>query len=162
MGARGSGGHVRVGPSKKDAPASLPDTTGDCSAPAGMGDEARVYWDYFAPLQASKGLLTRSGRFLLRRYCQILAHFDRVMAAADSSEVLMITSTVDGAGNEKLKAENNPLGARVVQLSQQLHTLESDLCLSPAAALRVPKAETPEVDTLDQWAGQGGKIRAVK
>ena len=118
-----------------------------------MSEEALAYWRHHAPIQASRGLLTESGRFLLRRYCQIAAHFDRVMAAADQSEVLMITSTVDGAGNEKIKAENNPLGARVIQLSQQMHTLESDLCLSPAAAIRMPaRGGEEEVDPLEAWA----------
>ena len=116
MGARGSGGHSRVGPTKKGAEASLPDTTTDCTPPAGMSVEALAYWNHHAPLQAARGLLTQSGRFLLRRYCQIAALFDRVIAEQDRTEVLMLTSTVDGAGNEKIKAENNPLGARALYL----------------------------------------------
>lgn len=163
MGARGSGGHARGGPAKKGAEASLPDTTTDCTPPAGMSVEALVYWNHHAPLQAARGLLTQSGRFLLRRYCQIAALFDRVIAEQDRTEVLMLTSTVDGAGNEKIKAENNPLGARAIQLSQQMHTLESDLLLSPAAAMRMPAATKDDWDDLDAWAGTTGpRIKAVK
>lgn len=161
MGSRGSGGHTRSGP-PKDAYAGLPDSTSDCSAPGGMTAEARVYWEYFAPLQAGKGLLTLAGRFLLRRYCQLQAHLDRVIAAMDASEVLMLSSVVDAAGNERIKAENNPLGSRAIALSQQLHTLESDLCLSPAAAMRLPARPVAEQDDLEAWAGPRPKMRAVK
>lgn len=159
MGSRGSGGHSRSGPSKTDM-AGLPDTTEDCTPPPGMTAEARAYWDYYAPVQARKGLLTTSGRFLLRRYCQISAYFDRVMQAADEAAVLILSTVIDGAGNERPRIDNNPAGARLIALSQQMHTLESDLCLSPAAALRVPARPETEKDELEQWAAK--KLRAVK
>jgi len=161
-GARGSGGHARVGKVSKDAQRGLQDSTTDCTPPDGLGPAALGYWQYYAPLQVLRGLLTRTSRHILRNYCQLLAECDRVQVALEESAPLILTTTVDGAGNEHVKATANPLIAARLKLQQQLHTLENDLALNPATALRLPQTPEVEVDPLEAWAAGGKRIRAVK
>lgn len=160
MGSRGSGGHTRSGPSKTDAHLGLQDTTTDCTPPTGMAPEAEVYWRYIAPLQVKSGLLTLSSRETLRSYCQVLVQRDRIEDGLRTSPVLIVSTVVDGAGNEHPKVSANPLLAAQRQTEATLHTLANDLCLSPAAAIRLPRQAAPETDELEAWAGK--KLRAVK
>jgi phage terminase small subunit len=164
MGARGSGGHGRGGPAKQEAQRGLQDTTADCAAPEGMSAAALEYWHYFAPLQVKRGLLTESSRLVLRNYCQLLVECDRVQAELAESKPLIFSTTVDGAGNEHPKVQANPLIGLRLRLQAQLHTLENDLCLNPATALRLPAVAEPEVDPLDEWATgtTGRRMKAVK
>jgi phage terminase small subunit len=74
--------------------------------------------------------------------------------------VLIISTVVDGAGNEHPKVSANPLLAAQRQTEATLHTLANDLCLSPAAAIRLPRQAALEQDDLDVWSGP--KMRAVK
>ena len=160
MGSHGSGGHPRGGPSKKDAHVGLQDATTDCTPPDGLTVEAEAYWRYYAPLQVKSGLLTRSSRETLRSYCQVLVQRDRIEVELRTSPVLIISTVVDGAGNEHPKVSANPLLAAQRQTEATLHTLANDLCLSPAAAIRLPRQAAPEQDDLDVWSGP--KMRAVK
>lgn len=141
----------------------MPDATTDVTPPDGLTEKALFYWHYFAPVQVKRGLMTVTGRFLLRRYCQLLDLFDRVQKESETSEVLILNSIVDSAGRETIKAENNPLGSRLVQLSQQLRSLETDLLLSPAAAIRMPARADGDGDEVDEWDGKPPRrLKAVK
>lgn len=166
MGARGSGGHARGGPTKKDAQLGLVDLTSDITPPADLAEAARPYWDYFAPLQVRTGLLTDSSRETLRSYCQLLVQRDRIEVALRDSPVLILSTSVDGAGNEHTVLKANPLLAQQRQVEASLHTLANDLCLAPAAAIRLPRLPEPEADPLADWASTGthgrSRMKAVK
>jgi phage terminase small subunit len=157
MGARGSGGHSRSGPGKKGAAASLLDSTKDCTPPEAMTAAELKYWSYFAPLQAKAGLLTRSSREQLRSYCELAVLRDRIMAVLRVCNV----EVEDALGNIKA----HPLLAQRRQTEASLHMLANDRCLSPAAALRIPRGQEPEADPVDTWAStgtRGRRLRAVK
>jgi phage terminase small subunit len=163
MGARGSGGHGRVGPAKKGSETALQDRTEDCTPPDGMADDAVGYWRYYAALQVRRGLLTESSRDTLRSYCQVLVQRDRIEVGLRDSPVLIVSTVVDGAGNEHPKVSANPLLAAQRQTEQTLHTLANDLALPPASAIRLPPRNESETDDLDEWGGvTGPRIKAVK
>jgi phage terminase small subunit len=127
-----------------------------------MTTEEEGYWAYFAPLQVRSGLLTLSSREVLRSYCQELVTRDRLALELRTSPVLIISTVIDGAGNEHPKVSANPLLTAKRQQEATLHTLASALCLEPAAAMRLPRQAAPEVDPLDQYPSVAAKIRAVK
>lgn len=87
-GARGrSGGHIRSGPWKADAPASLRDRTADVTAPDDLTPAALAYWTCYAPLLRRRDPLdvkrARHAQELLRgaRPARPLAGRDRDGAA---------------------------------------------------------------------------------
>jgi phage terminase small subunit len=144
MGARGSGGHARVGAAKKGAEASLQDRTEDCTPPI-------AYWRYYAPLQVRRGLWTESSRDTMRSYCQLLVKRDRLEAALDNCEIYF-------------GGKVNPLLAALRQGEQALHTLANDLALPPATAIRLPPRADAKQDDIDEWGGSKPrvKLKAVK
>lgn len=152
MGARGSGGHARVGSVKKGAEASLQDRTENCTPPSGMTEAAIAYWRYYAPLQVKRGLWTESSRDTMRSYCQLLVKRDRLEAALDKCEIYF-------------GGKVNPLLAALRQGEQALHTLANDLALPPATAIRLPPRAAEKGDDLDDWGGATKpkrSLRAVK
>ena len=161
-GARGSGGHARVGKVSKDAHRGLQDTTSDCTPPVGLAGAALAYWHEYAPVQVQRGLLTLSSRNILRDYCELRVEKDRIQQALEESAPLILTTTVDGAGNEHIKATANPLINARLKVQQQLHTLENDLALNPATALRLPQTPEVEEDPLEAWAATGTSGRRIK
>jgi phage terminase small subunit len=115
-----------------------------CEGPPHLTEAERSQWAYYAPLLAER--LTLEARDTLAKYCTALATVERLKAqmAADEYRDLMITTTVDGAGNEHRTAKPNPLLVQLRQWVLLCRGYESDLLLSPAAAIRAPKAAAPE------------------
>lgn len=161
-GTQHSGGHGRVGPAKKGAESSLQDQTTDTSAPDGLDAASLVYWVYYAPLQVRRGLMTESSRDLLQSYCQLLVQRDRIQVALRDSPVLIVSTVVDGAGNEHPKVSANPMLAAQRQTEQTLHTLANDLALAPAAAIRLPPKAKADTDELDAWQSAAVPTQAAK
>jgi P27 family predicted phage terminase small subunit len=131
--------------------------------PSSMMDEERDFWGYYAPLQAARGLLTHESRDVLANYCTALATVARLKRQQAMPEYrdVMLSVTVDGAGNEHVKAVANPLLLRVEKWIAICHTLENDLGMNPATAMRMPRAEedTP-ADAPEDFFGE--PLRAVK
>lgn len=158
-----SGGHANSGPMKKGAALGLQDATTDTTPPEGMSAEALHYWAKYAALQVRKGILTEGSRDALRSYCQTLVHRDRVEKELQESAMLIVSTVVDGAGNEHPKVSANPLVSLLLKIEGTLHQLATGLVLTNAAAMRVPRVPEPEVDPLAAWTASGrARIKAVK
>ena len=88
---------------------------------------------------------------------------DRIELGLRESPVVIVSTVVDGAGNEHPKVQANPLLAAQRQTEQTLHTLGNNLALSPASAIRLPARGDAEQDDVDSWSGtRGPRIKAVK
>jgi phage terminase small subunit len=117
-----------------------------CEGPPHLTEAERAQWVYYAPLLMAAERLTLEARDTLAKYCTALAIVERLkkQMAADEYRDLMITVIVDGAGNEHRSAKPNPLLVQLRQWVLLCRGYESDLLLSPAAAIRAPKAAAPE------------------
>jgi P27 family predicted phage terminase small subunit len=130
--------------------------------PPGMSPQAKPFWRYYAPRLEAMRVLAETDRDALADYCEALAQLEDIarLQAAPEYRRLMLTVTVDGAGNEKIKAETNPLDAQRRQWTLIARQLRGDLGLSPATRARV-SASAPEQADVDPFAQfevhQGGK-----
>lgn len=174
------GGHIRSGPPVKTA--AVREREGaevrarhrekgaagtvavSVEPPPTLTDVERELWAYYAPLQAARGLLTHESRDVLANYCMALATRDRLKAQQASPEYrdVMVSVTIDGAGNEHVKAVPNPLITLVRQWIAVCHTLENDLGLNPATAMRMPRADGGEAGEAAPEDFFGEPLRAVK
>lgn len=132
--------------------------------PASITAPERALWDYYAPLQAARGLLTHESRDVLAKYCMAVATVDRLRAQQAEPEYrdVMVSVTVDGAGNEHVKAVPNPIITLLRQWIAVCHTLENDLGLNPATAMRMPRADGGEASEAAPEDFFGEPLRAVK
>jgi phage terminase small subunit len=163
-GTRASGGHARVGPTKKGAEATLQDLITDTTPPVAMTDDAALdHWRYYAPLLVRRGIFTESGRDVLVNLCTALAMRDRLERDVASMPTAFMVPVVNSAGEESEAIKKNPLLAelRAVRLECRQHM--NDLALSPAAAMRMPARPDGKGDDIDDWGG-GRKptLKAVK
>ena len=155
------GGHFRVGPVAFDASTralrgsktrARHRTKGDvgvlamCEPPPHLDADERAAWTYYAPLLHAAGRLTLESRDVLAKYCAVLAsvvRLKRVMAAPDYIDVLVTEG----------RTKNQPRARAVAALAASRRThVQTDLLLSPAAAVRAPKpaaAHGPEDVELD-------------
>ena len=126
-----SGGHGRGGPPKDNAAAQLRDRITDLAPPADLSPAAAVHWRYYAAVLADRDLWTASARDTLRLYCEALALRDRLSAALEAAPSLVVIGA-DGNGRP------HPLISQLRAVRMECRQHASDLCLSPAAALRAP------------------------
>jgi len=106
----------------------------------------REQWMYYAPLLEPNGRLTLEGRDTLAKYCTALAQVALIKAEMEAVgkdgqptyRVVLLSVTVDAAGNEHVTAKTNPLNVALRQWLETARKYESDLILNPAAAIRVP------------------------
>lgn len=120
-------------------------------------------WAYYSRLLAEEGRLTLKARDCLAKYCSLLAllvEIKALMAAPEYGHVL-VTVTNDSLGNQHVSAKANPLLIQQMKLIAQCRGYENDLLMCPAAAVRVPAPDQPEVDESDEF-GLGGGPRLVK
>lgn len=148
---RAAGGKVRA----RNRVSRSAGTVGAAQAPPHLTDVERAQWGYYAPLLEKAGRLTLEARDTLAKYCTALAEIVRLkeeMAAKGSDgqpvyKPVMLSVTVDGAGNQHVNAKPNPLGVQLRQWLMVCRGYEADLLLSPAAAIRVPQAPADEDET---------------
>jgi phage terminase small subunit len=136
-------------------------TTGDVQPPPHLSAAERAEWDYYAPLLAAVGRLTMEARGVLANYCVAQATVARLKAqqAAPEYRDIIVNVTVDGAGNEHVKAAPNPLLLRLEKWLALCHTYENDLGFNPATAVRMPAPDTGEQE--DASSEFFGGLRAV-
>ena len=134
-GARGSGGHGRVGPPKKGAERRLADALTETAAPVGLSAAATAYWRYYAPILLQRKLWTASSRDVLRNYCEALVLRDRLQQELEVAPLVCV---------ETSKAHPLLAQIRAVRLECRQHA--NDLCLPPAAAVRTPLPDDDQAD----------------
>lgn len=172
------GGHIRSGPPVRPASARQQDgsrirdrhrtkgkagTTGDVLPPAHLTEAERAEWAHYAPLLAAAGRLTQEARGVLANYCTAQATVARLKAqqAAPEYRDVIVNVTVDGAGNEHVKAAPNPLLLRLEKWLTICHTFENDLGFNPATAVRMPAPEAGGSDAPEAGNEFFGGLRAV-
>lgn len=108
-------------------------------APSTLTEIERAFWSYYQPILSAGNVLTAGDRDTLRRYCEALAEIDDIRAQQRAPEYrrVMVTVTIDSAGNEKVRAETNPLDAQLRNWVQIARLCASDLGLTPASRARV-------------------------
>jgi P27 family predicted phage terminase small subunit len=163
-GARGSGGHSRVGKPKKGAESKLTDAIALISPPNGLSEAASDYWRYYAAILRDRKLWTSSARDVLRNYCDALVLRDRLQAELENAPLAFLVpkSDPDGGTRDEIKAHPLLSQIRAVRLECRQHA--NDLCLPPAAAIRVPGqpedgAEKPAAD--HDFYGEGSTTRGL-
>ena len=104
---------------------------GACEPPAGLDGPELAAWSYYAPLLAASGRLTAEARDALGSYCTTVAAIGQLKRAASASRKRI-------AGPER-----SAIRRELRQWIQVGRLLESDLLLSPAAAVRAPSVLPP-------------------
>ena len=137
-GARGSGGHGRVGPTKKGAESRLTDAIALISPPNGLSEAASDYWRYYASILRDRKLWTSSARDVLRNYCDALVLRDRIQAELEHSPLAFLVPKVDSDGGTRDEIKAHPLLSQIRAVRLECRQHANDLCLPPAAAIRVP------------------------
>lgn len=116
-------------------------------------------WDYYAPLLEAARVLTDHDREALVQFCEARAQIEeikRLQADPDYRRVA-ISVTIDGAGNERVKAESNPLDAQRRAWTQIARMCAAELGLSPMSRARVsPVGASGEPDEAEAF------LQAVK
>jgi P27 family predicted phage terminase small subunit len=155
-----SGGHGRVGPlpragsssmlrgkSKRAGAAShvLPMPAAP-DPPPHLEDDEAVVWRHYAPLLAADGRLSPKSIDALARYCTAVVQVRYLRKQLRESAPVIVSSTVDSAGNEREIVKANPLDAMVRAWMAAARALENDLVLNPASLLRVPSQDAPDDD----------------
>jgi P27 family predicted phage terminase small subunit len=161
-GARGSGGHSRVGPKKKGAESKLTDAIAQISPPNGLSEAASDYWRYYAAILRDRKLWTVSARDTLRCYCDALVSRDRMQAQLDVEPLTFLVPKVDPDGGTHDEPRAHPLLAQIRAVRLECRQHANDLCLPPAAAIRVPgqAAEDEEPKTAGHdFYGEGSTTR---
>jgi len=116
------------------------------------------------PKLAALRVLTELDRDVLADYCRSRAEIADIRAAQAAPEYLrlMMSVTVDGAGNEHFKAQTNPLDAQLRNWLTIARLAGAELGLSPVSRARVSPASQPdEKDELESYI-QAPQIRRVK
>ena len=123
----------------------------------------RRYWDYYAPLLEQARMLSAGDREALRLYCIALAQVDDIeqQQAATEYRRVMLTVTVDGAGNEKIKAETNPLDAQLRMWIEIARHHAAELGLSPASRTRVAPVGKPDTEKPSALAALQARANVV-
>ena len=123
-------------------PWQTPDPTfreGAPETPVHLTDDETAYWNYYAPMLAETRVLTLADRDALRLYCEALGQLDdlKQQQADPAYRRVLISTVIDGAGNEKVKADTNPLDAQRRQWHQIARLCAAELGLSPTSRARV-------------------------
>jgi len=139
-----------------------PDVAGECEAPK-LTKPQRVYWDYFAPIMQQARMLTPADRQALRLYCVALVQVDELLAlqAAPEYARVVLNVTVDGAGNERMKAETHPYDAQLRQWLEIARHHQAECGLSPTARTRVAVAGKPEPERPNALAALQARANVV-
>lgn len=121
--------------------------------PPGLTVFEQDQWAYYAPLLVQTGRMTLEARDTLAKYCTALGQVAQIKSemADPSYRVVMLSVTVDGAGNEHVTAKTNPLNVALRQWLETARHYEADLLLNPATAIRVP-VPTPAEETSEKAA----------
>lgn len=143
-GARGSGGHARVGPIKKGAESRLTDAIALISPPNGLSEAASDYWRYYAAILRDRKLWTSSARDVLRNYCDALVLRDRIQTELEHAPLAFLVPKVDSDGGTRDEIKAHPLLAQIRAVRLECRQHANDLCLPPAAAIRVPAQGQPD------------------
>jgi phage terminase small subunit len=126
------------------------------ATPPGLTAAERAYWDYYMPLLASLRVLSSGDRDVLVNHCIGLAQVADIRQQQQSPEYrrLVVSVTVDGAGQERVKAMTNPLDVQLRAWLQLTRLSAAELGLSPAsrsrAAVAGPVQETNELEDFIQ------------
>lgn len=131
--------------------------------PPHLTDAERALWDYYAPQLAAVRVLTLQDRETLCQFVEARAQVEDIkrQQAAPEYRRLMVTVTIDGAGNEKVKAESNPLDAQRRLWTDLARKCAAELGLSPQTRARVaPVPDAPREDAFETF--QKKALRAVK
>jgi P27 family predicted phage terminase small subunit len=140
---------LRGNPGKRPLNTAEPKPRADgIQAPAWLNADARAKWnELFAVLQ-SVGLLTQADAGPLARYCDTWAWWRRCRETIErEGDTLVIR---DDSGNEKYRQQRPEVGI-VNKLAQQMHRLECEFGLTPAARSTMHVLpETPR-DELEQF-----------
>ena len=112
---------------------------GQPEPPVNLTEAEAAYWIYYAPVLAKAHVLTVADRDSLRLYCEALSQLDdiKTQQADPAYRRVVISTVIDGAGNEKVQAATNPLDAQRRQWHQIARLCASELGLSPTSRARV-------------------------
>lgn len=130
----------RIGALRRPAEFSVP------PAPSHLDQEEVEVWRHYAPLLAADGRLTPKSLDVLARYCTAVVQVRALRAQLRASASIIVTTTIDGAGNERENVKANPLDAMLRQWMAAARALENDLVLNPASLLRVTDQGQAEDD----------------
>lgn len=133
-------------------------------APEHLTTTEAALWSYYAPRLAAVKVLSELDRDTLTQFVEARAQIEDIkglQADPDYRRVIVCT-VIDGAGNEKPKAETNPLDAQRRAWTQIARLCASELGLSPVSRARtaVPGGDE-ERDEFDEFLKRRESMRAV-
>jgi len=140
---------LRGNPGKRRLNAAEPKPRADgIQPPAWLTGDALAKWSELFPILQAVGLLTRADVGPLARYCDTWAWWRRCRDVIDRDGDTVVVR--DDAGNVKWSQQRPEVGI-VSKLAQQMHRLEAEFGLTPAArsAIQV-STETPR-DELEEF-----------
>jgi P27 family predicted phage terminase small subunit len=108
----------------------------------------RELWDYYAPLLGASRVMTAQDRETLVQFCESRAQVMEIkqLQADPAYRRVLISTLVDGAGNEKPKIETNPLDAQRRAWTDKARLCAAELGLSPMSRARVSTVGPDERD----------------
>jgi len=134
--------------------------------PPGLSPAERTVWKYYEPQLVAVKVLTALDRDCLADFCRARSEIAAIRKAQQDSAYmrLMVTVTIDGAGNEHFKAQTNPLDVQLRNWLTLARLAGAELGLSPVSRARVaPAGQTEEKDELESYiAAQAPALRRVK
>ena len=142
----GSASMLRGKSKRRGAASNLLPMPAAPAPPPHLDDDEAAVWRHYAPLLAADGRLSPKSVDALARYCTAVVQVRYLRKQLRESAPLIISSTVDSAGNEREIVKANPLDAMVRAWMAAARALENDLVLNPASLLRVPPQDAPDDD----------------
>jgi len=113
----------------------------------------RELWNYYAPLLEASKVLTAQDRETLAQFCEARAQVVEIKAQQASPEYrrMLVSTMVDGAGNERVRVETNPLDVQRRAWTDKTRLCASELGLSPMSRARVSAVggDDVEVDPIE-------------
>jgi P27 family predicted phage terminase small subunit len=131
--------------------------------PPELTDLEREHWAYYERKLTKTKVLTSLDRDALANYCIANGQIREIRQAQKDPTYrrVLVSETVDDAGNRQFKVAVNPLDAQLRQWMQIARLAGSELGLSPVSRARVaPAGTTQEQDELDTYIN--APLRAVK
>lgn len=122
--------------------------------PRHLTADERELWDYYAPILSRVRVMTEADVDALIQFVEARGQVQEIKRQQMNPEYtrVLITVTVDGAGNERVRAETNPLDVQRRAWTDKARLCGAELGLSPMSRARVsavePVAEPDEVEKI--------------
>jgi P27 family predicted phage terminase small subunit len=136
----------------------------ELEAPRHLTELERTLWEYYAPRLAGVKVTTELDRETLTQFVEARAQVEDIKAQQADPDYrrVIISVVIDGAGNEKPKADTNPLDVQRRAWTQIARLCAAEIGLSPVSRARTSAPSEDSGDEFDDYLARRESMRAVK